>query len=119
MKHLFSKKMIAAAFACASVLAVMPISASAMANKSSAVVESQTDQNNKTAKSTKMEWIHEGGKLYCKIDGKYVKGWLMHEKYWYYFDNQGVAAVDTTITIDGKKFSFDSIGACTNIKHSK
>lgn len=119
MKHLFTQKMIAAAFACASVLAVMPISANAMANKSAAVVESQTDHNNKAAKSTKMEWIHEGGKWYCKIDGKYVKGWLRHEKNWYYFDNQGVAAVDTTITIDGKKYSFDSIGTCTNIKHSK
>ena len=119
MKRLFSKRMIIAPLACAAMLAVMPISASAMANKSTAVVESQTDQNNKAAKSTKMEWIHKGGKWSCKIDGEYVKGWLRQEKGWYYFDNQGVAAVDTTITIDGKKYSFDSIGACTNIKHSK
>lgn len=111
MKRLFSKKIMIAALACASVLAAMPISASAMSNKSTAGIESPAKTN--------MEWIQKGGKWYCKIDGEYVKGWLLHKKAWYYFDKEGVLAVDTTITIDGKKYSFDSMGACTNIKHSK
>ena len=72
--------MIVAAFACASVLAVMPISASAMANKSSAVIESHSTKNTKTAKSTNMQWIHKDGKWYFQIDGKYVKGWFEYEK---------------------------------------
>ena len=38
------------------------------------------------------------------------------KKNWFYFDNEGVAAVNTTRMIDGKNYSFDRNGVYINIK---
>ena len=37
-------------------------------------------------------------------------GWLKLDGYWYWFDSNGVMAADTTLTIDGKQYSFDAKG---------
>ncbi len=111
MKTVFIKKTIVAALTGSALLAVLPMTASAAkTNDSSVVSSSSTTETAKSAKMDKGEWIRKNDNWYFKIKGDYVKGWWVSDGYWYYFDKQGVMVHNTTITIEGKNYTFDSEG---------
>ena len=56
-------------------------------------------------------WKQLSGKWYYLQSGGAMKtGWLKLDGYWYWFDDNGVMAANTTLTIDGKQYSFDAKG---------
>ncbi len=56
-------------------------------------------------------WKQLSGKwYYLQSSGAMKTGWLKLDGYWYWFDSNGVMAADTTLTIDGKQYSFDAKG---------
>ena len=44
-----------------------------------------------------------------------VKGWLKSNDKYYYFDEEGKIVAGKTITIEGKEYTFDTHGVCTNL----
>ena len=70
----------------------------------------------------KSKWIETGyGITYLNSSGAAVskKGWKKIKGKWYYFTKQGqygpsVAYVNRTVTINGKKYKFNSKGVCKN-----
>ena len=59
----------------------------------------------------KTGWLEYNGKwYYLQAGGAMKTGWLRYNGKWYWFDSSGAMAADTTITIDGKRYSFDASG---------
>ena len=44
-----------------------------------------------------------------------VKGWLKSNDKYYYFDEEGKIVAGKSITIEGKEYTFDEHGVCTNL----
>ena len=60
-------------------------------------------------------WKHLSGKwYYLSTDGAMVTGWRLIDNVWYYFETSGVMLANTTKTINGKAYTFNASGACTN-----
>ena len=112
MNTVLIKKMVIAALTSTALLAVLPMSASAVTKADAAAAESQSSNTMETI--AKKMWIYKNGNWYFKLDDVYVKGWLRSENNWYYFDSQGVMVNNTIIKIDGKVYTFDSEGICTD-----
>ena len=58
------------------------------------------------------QYIRSGGSLY-------QEEWLNEGGKWYYFDSVGNMVANTTYLIDGKEYSFNSSGVCTNAGNPK
>ncbi|MBF1283753.1 MAG: N-acetylmuramoyl-L-alanine amidase family protein, partial [Oribacterium parvum] len=50
---------------------------------------------------------------YFSANGKMVRGWLREKSHYYYLDD-GKILVNTTVTLDGRSFSFNEHGVCTS-----
>ena len=50
---------------------------------------------------------------YFAGSGKMVKGWLREKDHYYYLED-GRMLANTTITLDGRSFSFNEAGVCTS-----
>ena len=50
---------------------------------------------------------------YFAASGKMVKGWLREKDHYYYLED-GRMLANTTITLDGRSFSFNEAGVCTS-----
>ncbi len=48
--------------------------------------------------------------MYLQSSGTMKTGWLEYNGKWYWFDQNGAMAADTTLTIDGKRYSFVASG---------
>jgi len=60
-------------------------------------------------------WKKISGKwYYFNSSGVMQKGWLKLSGKWYYFENSGVMLANTSRTIGGKTYHFNSKGECTN-----
>jgi len=56
-------------------------------------------------------WKKIGGKwYYFNTSGDMKTGWFKDKGKWYYLQASGIMAADTSLTIDGKKYSFNSSG---------
>ena len=56
------------------------------------------------------------GKTYFfNEQGHMVKGWLKSNDKYYYFDEEGKIVAGKSITIEGKEYTFDEHGVCTNL----
>ncbi len=51
---------------------------------------------------------------YFNSDGTMKTGWLKDGSYWYYLDSDGKMLANTSRTINGKTYNFNSSGVCTN-----
>lgn len=92
----------------------------------------QTTSSTSTAPGQGSGWYHQNNKWYYKqvldkvIDKWYcmqdgpneTKYWLFDSGKWFYFDEQGVMANNTTLKIDGKDYVFANNGVCTNKVHT-
>ena len=59
----------------------------------------------------KTGWLKYNNRWYYFEDSGAMKtGWLKDGGYWYYFEDSGAMAASTTLTIDGKRYSFDASG---------
>ena len=56
----------------------------------------------------------DGYYYYLDDDGMYTGGWKLAEGNWYYFQSNGHAYANTTVTINGKSYTFNSRAICTN-----
>ena len=56
----------------------------------------------------------DGYYYYLLSDGVYTGGWKAINGSWYYFQSNGQAFANTTRTIGGKNYTFNSSGICTN-----
>ena len=56
----------------------------------------------------------DGYYYYLDDDGMYTGGWKLAEGNWYYFQSNGHAYANITVTINGKSYTFNSQGICTN-----
>lgn len=110
MKNGFIKKTIVAALTGTALLAVMPMTASAAKTNEFVSPDKYSNETSNSTKKDKGEWIHKKDNWYFKINGDYVKGWLISDGNWYYFDSQGVMVHNTTITIKEKNYTFDNEG---------
>lgn len=60
-------------------------------------------------------WRQVSGKwYYFNADGDMRCGWLKYKGSWYYFGSKGYMLANTSVTIDGKTYHFDSSGICTD-----
>jgi len=60
-------------------------------------------------------WQKIGGKwYYLNSSGVMQTGWQKIDGKWYYFETSGVMLSNTSKTINGKKYNFNSSGVCTN-----
>ena len=56
----------------------------------------------------------DGYYYYLQSDGIFTGGWKTINGSWYYFQSSGQAYANTTRTIGGKSYTFNSYGVCTN-----
>ncbi len=57
----------------------------------------------------------DGNWYYFNNSGSMKIGWLKYKNNWYYFDlNSGIMLANTSQSINGKDYSFDANGVCTN-----
>ena len=56
----------------------------------------------------------DGNWYYFNSNGAMRKGWMQYKGSWYYFAYDGKMLAGTTQTINGKSYSFDGNGICTN-----
>ena len=56
-----------------------------------------------------------GTTYFFNEQGHMVKGWLKSNDKYYYFDEEGKIVAGKTITIEGKEYTFDTHGVCTNL----
>ena len=60
-------------------------------------------------------WKQLSGKwYYLGADGAMATGWRLIDNVWYYFETSGVMLANTTKTINGKAYTFNASGVCTN-----
>ena len=60
----------------------------------------------------KTGWLEYNGKwYYLQAGGAMKTGWLRYNGKWYWFDSSGAMAADTTITIDGKRYTLRNISS--------
>ena len=55
-------------------------------------------------------WLELNGKWYYFASGVMATGWQKIGSNWYYFQSSGVMVSNTTMTIDGKPYTFDANG---------
>ena len=62
------------------------------------------------------QWVKDGGSWYYVDSGgvAYTEKWLKSGSSWYYFGSDGVMLANTSRTINGKRYSFNASGVCTN-----
>jgi lysozyme len=57
------------------------------------------------------EWLEQGDNWFrFDSSGKMMIGWYQEDENWFYFSDNGVMYKSTTITIDGKEYTFDKKG---------
>lgn len=61
------------------------------------------------------DWVQDDGYWYYLTDlGYMATGWVNDKGTWYYTNGSGAMVSNCTLNINGKNYSFDASGACTN-----